>query len=237
MQQGNGGSRLVVRRGPQPNQVYEMNKDVVALGRDITNDIVINDPEVSRHHCRLTRTPTGYTLEDLGSTNGTFVNGQRLTGSRPLVNGDMIGLGETVTLGYEGGAVQAPASPGMQETLVSSAPSPPSYNAPSATPAQPAGYQQQAGYGEPQYNMPAQPYAQQAPPGYEYYDYEEDNRNTARWIAIGCGCLVVVCVVVLAGAAFLIDTLNAWCSVPLVPDLFNLNCSPGVWLPLVLPFI
>ena len=89
MQQGNGGSRLVVRRGPQPNQVYEMNKDVVAVGRDITNDIVINDPEVSRHHCRMTRTPTGCTLEDLGSTNGTFVNGQRLTGSpmAPLKDG------------------------------------------------------------------------------------------------------------------------------------------------------
>ena len=82
MQQGNGGFRLVVRRGPQPNQVYELNKDVIALGRDITNDIVINDPEVSRHHCRMTRSTAGYTLEDLGSTNGTFVNGQRLTGSR-----------------------------------------------------------------------------------------------------------------------------------------------------------
>jgi len=73
--QSTGSFRLIVRRGPQPNQIYELNKDIITLGRDITNDIVINDPEVSRHHCRLTRGGGGYTLEDLGSTNGTFVNG------------------------------------------------------------------------------------------------------------------------------------------------------------------
>jgi pSer/pThr/pTyr-binding forkhead associated (FHA) protein len=99
--QGNDTFRLVVRRGPQPNQTYDITKDVTTLGRDITNDIVINDPEVSRHHLRIARTADGCSLEDLGSTNGTFVNGQRISGSRPLNNGDMIGLGETVTLGYE----------------------------------------------------------------------------------------------------------------------------------------
>ncbi len=99
--QGTGSFRLIVRRGPQPNQIYELNKDVITLGRDITNDIVINDPEVSRHHIRLTRGGGGYTLEDLGSTNGTFINGQRLNGARPMSGGDMVGLGETVTLSYE----------------------------------------------------------------------------------------------------------------------------------------
>jgi len=99
--QGSGSFRLIVRRGPQPNQIYELNKDVITLGRDITNDIVINDPEVSRHHCRMTRSGGGYTLEDLGSTNGTFGNGQRLGSPRPLSNNEMIGLGETVTLVYE----------------------------------------------------------------------------------------------------------------------------------------
>src|SRR5690606_38274825 len=100
--QDSSSFRLIVRRGPQPNQIYELNKGIVTLGRDITNDIVINDPEVSRHHCRLTQGGAGYTIEDLGSTNGTFVNGQRLTGPRLLSHNVMVGLGETVTLAYEG---------------------------------------------------------------------------------------------------------------------------------------
>ena len=112
--QNNESFRLVVRRGPQPNQVFELNKDVITLGRDITNDIVINDPEASRHHLRITRGVSGYNIEDLGSTNGTFIGGQRVSGVRELKRGDMIGLGETVTLGYEvvrpsGGAGAAPS--------------------------------------------------------------------------------------------------------------------------------
>ena len=115
--QSTGSFRLIVRRGPNPNQIYELNKDIITIGRDITNDIVINDPEVSRHHSRMTRGSGGFTLEDLGSTNGTFVNGQRLTGARPLGSADMISLGETVTLAYEtvagiaDFALQGPSSP------------------------------------------------------------------------------------------------------------------------------
>src|SRR3954453_292884 len=144
--QSSGSFRLIVRRGPQPNQIYELNKDIITLGRDITNDIVINDPEVSRHHCRMTRGGGGYTLEDLGSTNGTFVNGQRLTGARPLAGGDMIGLGETVTLGYES-TLPAPEA-GQQATMMGSAPQPqPNYQSPqpSYQNAQPS-YQQQPNY-------------------------------------------------------------------------------------------
>lgn len=116
--QGNPTYRLVVRRGPQPNQVYELSGDVTNLGRDITNDIVINDREVSRHHMRLMRGDDGYTIEDLGSTNGTFVGGKRLTGATPLKNGDMIGLGETVTLGFE------VVRPGQQQGESADAPAP-----------------------------------------------------------------------------------------------------------------
>jgi len=99
--QGNDAFRLIVRRGPQPNQVYDLGDEITNIGRDITNDIVINDREVSRHHLRMMRGSDGFTIEDLGSTNGTFVNGKRLTGATPLKNGDMIGLGETITLQFE----------------------------------------------------------------------------------------------------------------------------------------
>src|SRR5215213_3036889 len=114
MIQGGDSFRFIVRRGPQPNQVYDLNKDIVTLGRDITNDITINDPECSRHHMRLTRGAGGFTVEDLGSTNGTFINGQRLTGARPLRPGDMLGLGETVTLAYEMGASSASTDPNVE---------------------------------------------------------------------------------------------------------------------------
>lgn len=106
--QSGASFRLIIRRGPQPNQVYELTRDTLTIGRDITNDITINDPEVSRHHSRMIRTGTGYTIEDLRSTNGTFVNRQRIVGPYALSNGDLIGMGETVTLAYE--AIGVPAS-------------------------------------------------------------------------------------------------------------------------------
>ena len=107
--QQNESFRLVVRRGPQLNQAFEISKDVTTLGRDISNDIVVNDRETSRHHLRLMRAGDTITIEDLGSTNGTFVNGKRVSGVTPLQNGDMIGLGETVTLALE--VTQAQSAP------------------------------------------------------------------------------------------------------------------------------
>lgn len=196
MMQGSDGFRLIVRRGPQPNQSYDLNKDIVTLGRDITNDIVINDPEVSRHHLRLTRGAGGFTIEDLGSTNGTFVNGQRLTGARPLRPGDMLGLGETVTLAYEvtsaASSFEQPGSDAPGGTMVSAAQrgaqayQPPQQQpqpySPYQPPSQQSPYQapaQQSPYAQPQqqpqaqspYGQPQSPYAAaSAPPvpgGYE----------------------------------------------------------------------
>ena len=200
--------RLVVRRGPQPNQIYELTKDVNTLGRDITNDIVINDREVSRHHLRIMRTADGITIEDLGSTNGTFVNGKRITGVIALQNGDMVGLGETVTLGYEihrAGSPVAPSAPAPDVTAPSSVPpageaSPyqaPQQDSPYQPPAQQPGYggeaydqQQAGGYYEqqPQYNQyPPQP--PQGTPGYDYDPYamrEYEEGGSARWLVLGC---------------------------------------------------
>ncbi len=203
--QSSGSFRLIVRRGPQPNQIYELNKDIITLGRDITNDIVINDPEVSRHHCRLTRGGGGYTMEDLGSTNGTFVNGQRLTGARPLAGGDMIGLGETVTLGYES-TIPAP-EPGQQATMISPASqAQPSYQSP--------GYQAQPAYQQsPQYTSPPPP-----PPQY-YQEAAPSGGGLGRWFFLGCGCLIVLCIVLAVVAVLVIDSNNLWCRLPVLRDV------------------
>ncbi len=246
--QSNESFRLVVRRGPQPNQTFELNKDIITLGRDITNDIVINDPEVSRHHLRLTRGASGYNIEDLGSTNGTFIGGQRITGVRPLNRGDMIGLGETVTLGYEvarPGAEGAPASPPPQQAYTP----PPQDQSPSPAqdepaqagytpPPQPGGYdqgqqapppaydpqpQQQPQYGG--YQQTPQPdygYQQQATPGYEYDPYavrEEEGAGMGRWLLIGCGLLSLFCCCSTIVGVVIIDALSLWYDLPIVRDI------------------
>jgi Inner membrane component of T3SS, cytoplasmic domain len=225
--QGSDSFRLIVRRGPQPNQVYELNKDIVTLGRDITNDIVINDPEVSRHHLRLTRGAGGYTLEDLGSTNGTFINGQRITGARPLRPNDMVGLGETVTLGYEmvgaGGFVgTADPAAGVTAPGAAAPPPQPSY-APMAPPPSPppygGNYSPSPGYATPAAAAPQPPGA-----GYDYDPYavrEEEPRNTTRLVLIGCGVLSLVCCCGTIGGAFLIDQLCLWNRVPVLWDVLR----------------
>src|SRR5215510_8907098 len=117
--QSTGSYRLTVRQGPVPGKVFDMVKDVVTLGRDVNNDIVINDAEVSRNHARLTAQSGGYLIEDLASTNGTFVNGQRLISPKLLNAGDVVGLGETIVLEFSyvadaGATVVASAPPPMR---------------------------------------------------------------------------------------------------------------------------
>ncbi len=93
--------RLVMRSGPSVGKVYPLDKNEVFVGRDLNNEIVINDPEISRRHARLFLQGNSYVLEDLGSTNGTFVNGQRLMGPDLLRPGDVVTFGERLSLVYE----------------------------------------------------------------------------------------------------------------------------------------
>ena len=65
----------------------------ILFGRRADCDQILNYPMVSGRHARLRRTPTGLILEDLGSANGTFVNGWRIAGPSPVRPGDVIGLG------------------------------------------------------------------------------------------------------------------------------------------------
>ncbi len=92
---------LIVRRGPRRGSVYELMQSTINIGRGSKNDIVIDDNDVSREHCRLVRAEEDYEVYDLNSTNGTFVNGQRVTTSRALRSGQLIELGEMITLEYQ----------------------------------------------------------------------------------------------------------------------------------------
>lgn len=93
--------RLVMRSGPTPGKNFELNKNEIYIGRDVNNDIIINDAEISRKHARVILQAGGYVLEDLGSTNGTFVNGHRLMGPHVLRPGELVLLGENVSLAFE----------------------------------------------------------------------------------------------------------------------------------------
>lgn len=93
--------QLVMRSGPMPGMIYPLESELITLGRDPGNSIAINDAEISRRHARLSLQGGKYVLEDLGSTNGTFVNGQRLGGPHVLKPGDVISFGEQIALIYE----------------------------------------------------------------------------------------------------------------------------------------
>jgi len=86
---------LVVRQGTQAGMSYPLTKNLMTLGREEGTDIVLQDAESSRHHARIGWQGGQFVIEDLGSTNGTFVNGVQITGPQPLTPGDSIGIGQT----------------------------------------------------------------------------------------------------------------------------------------------
>src|SRR3712207_4943798 len=87
--------QLVVVDGPHQGTEFDINGSAV-LGRDPSSGIVLEDPEASRRHASVSFEGGNVTVEDLGSTNGTYVAGERIEGSRPLANGDRIRIGTTV---------------------------------------------------------------------------------------------------------------------------------------------
>ena len=93
--------QLIMRSGPTPGAAFTLEGDQITIGRDSANEITINDAEISRRHARLTFQGGKYVLEDLGSTNGTFVNGQRLAGPRVLKSGEVVSFGEQIILVFE----------------------------------------------------------------------------------------------------------------------------------------
>jgi len=181
--------KLSVRQGPRPNLVFELDADSYIIGREAGNEIVIEDPQVSRRHATLTRQGATYVLEDIGSTNGTYVNGKRVTAPVLLSDGDMVGLADTVVL-----AVQAPSTAGQDATVVSDAayytpPTQPAFTPPKVqqpVPASPAAHQ--PAYTPPPQYVPPQP--ESAAPA------RADNRRT---IMIGVGCLALILVVCMIG--------------------------------------
>lgn len=153
----------------------------VTIGRSPDNQIVLNDPQASSHHAEVHPEGEGYVISDLGSTNGTFVNQQRLTSNVPytLKPADLVRIGSTEFTYSANDNQQDDAtvanSPGEWNAssyapTVGIAPAayPPNYNpgAPAYPP--PVNYPQQ-GYQQPPANSPQQGYPP-SPPNYPNYD-------------------------------------------------------------------
>ncbi len=89
------GEELLVAEGAARGQRIALENEFL-VGRAMGEDGRLgDDPELSRRHARVSRDGGRLTIEDLGSANGTFVNGERLTGPRPLAVGDSVRMGQT----------------------------------------------------------------------------------------------------------------------------------------------
>lgn len=89
---------LSIVKGPQTGAAFELEDDVTTIGRDPANDIFLNDMTVSRSHARIIREGLGAHIEDLGSLNGTWVDGA-IVNAAPLHDGSSVQIG-TFTLIY-----------------------------------------------------------------------------------------------------------------------------------------
>lgn len=193
---------LLMNAGPSPGQKYPLSESEIIIGRDPHVDISINIPEVSRRHARLRYEMDGYIIEDLGSTNGTFVNGQRLSGPNVLQSGDEIQLGDAVTLRYKSSGFDpnatlvTPASEARSMPQQRQQPAP----QPSPQPARPAPAPQRSGY------------AGQVPSGPGPAMIEEEQKGSP-WLWASLGCLgIAICLLVVG--AILFDTLKMYCTPP-----------------------
>ncbi|NJN96264.1 MAG: FHA domain-containing protein [Anaerolineales bacterium] len=84
---------LLVHEGNSPKTQWPLVKRTTIVGREADSDIQIDDRQVSRRHAEITQTVEGYTLRDLGSKNGTFLNGEPVTQKPRLIrNGDEVGI-------------------------------------------------------------------------------------------------------------------------------------------------
>jgi pSer/pThr/pTyr-binding forkhead associated (FHA) protein len=97
-----GNAKLLITAGTQEGTEISLKEDTITIGRatqDARWEISLQDRAVSRPHCRLSRSPTGWVLVDLGSANGTVLNNNPvLADPCALKDGDVIQVGETTLL-------------------------------------------------------------------------------------------------------------------------------------------
>jgi predicted component of type VI protein secretion system len=204
--------RLVLQSGAGAGTEYPLEKTDLFLGRDMSNDIVVNDPEVSRKHAHLVLEGATYRLEDLGSTNGTFIRGQRLSAPVLLRPGEIITIGEKVVLRFDvfmsdPNATVAVQRGANQNTQVPRQPVTPQI--PLAPPATPPSQVYQPVTPPQAPSQSVAPYAVQPPQAAKKIS------KAVLILLIVAGVIVLFCII----PWILIEVTNSYCS--LFPGVFN----------------
>ena len=88
--------KLLLKRQDGFYREIDWETEAISVGRESTNDIIIDHPLASRRHARFERGNDGYCIRDLDSTNGTFVNGDAIRGAFTLRNQDQVVIADTV---------------------------------------------------------------------------------------------------------------------------------------------
>jgi pSer/pThr/pTyr-binding forkhead associated (FHA) protein len=104
---------VVTSEGPLRGRVLVVDDDELVLGRRETSDLVLSDPHVSRSHAVIRRQSGAVWVEDLGSTGGTFVNGDQIASAHAINHGDLVRFG-TIEARYEDRASQVNADDDTQ---------------------------------------------------------------------------------------------------------------------------
>jgi pSer/pThr/pTyr-binding forkhead associated (FHA) protein len=180
-----GKFQFIMRTGPTPGATYPLEGESLTIGREASNSVQINDAEISRRHSRLQFQGGKYVIEDLGSTNGTYVNGQRLAAPYVLKPGDVVSFGEQIVLAFESTDFDPAATVASARTMVQP------QQSPVAPPPTPVGYAGQVPGGYP----PAQPVKKVNP----------------LPIIVIAGVVVFICVCVVA--LYIIDYTSSWCTI------------------------
>lgn len=108
--------QLVVQSGAEPGRTYDLTAgNKLSIGRQSSNQIVVGDEQVSRKHAEIELSPTGVLVVDLSSSNGTFVNGTRISSPIILKTGDTLQVGTTVLKLVDPQAALRTMPPGVYE--------------------------------------------------------------------------------------------------------------------------
>ncbi len=195
--------QFIMQTGPNPGKVFIVQKTETTIGRDEASDIFILDSGVSRHHATLTLQGTNYVLRDMGSTNGSFINNQRMTGPRALKAGDVILLGDKVKLVFDVAKYDPDATIQRMQSVAPSVEAEPFVQARAAP--------QPVAQSPRQIHQRPTPAAMKFDPQ-RYSAEDERRRKMVPWVAGGAGCLVLLCIVTVF-LLWYIDANYLWCNI------------------------